>query len=448
MRIVQVLHHFPAPPTGGVERTVLALSRAMVASGHEVVIVAGSLDVGPSRVVREDLVEGLRVFRIPREDLWFESWEKAWSPEVGASFADVLCSLRPDVVHVHHWIRLTTDLVRIARRVTDAVVACTLHDYWTQLATPARQFGCDTPVAPSAARWMNEAERGEAFAFHRADLAAEIGAAHLRFAPSSAHAAGLAELADCDPDATGAALEAPLVVASPPPLLTVPRRRGESRQPRGHTLLFWGSVYPEKGLDVALDALASVGGWRLVVLGEIHDPVLRERLHARSARLPVEFRGAFGAADLETTDADYALIPSTSYESYGLVIDEARCLGLPLIASDLAAYREHADSRAAAFFEPGDPGSLAMLLCDEARLQSLAMPEAFFVRAEDAAAGLLAAYAGVSPARRVAEPGPEPLASARAALLFRRAERRLWSVLQVPSPKLAPDGYLTDPGPS
>ena len=434
MRIAHVLHLFPSEPAGGTERTVLALAKAMQTAGHEVVIVAGSLDVGPSHTTEEEVVQGLRVIRIRREDLWFESWEKAWSPAVGDAFAKVLDALRPDVVHVHHWIRMTTDLVRIARRRAGTVVACTLNDYWTQLATPTREIGVDVPAPPSRARWVNASEADEAFALHRADLLDEVRAAHLRFVPSLAHARGLAEMARAD--------LGPLL-AAPPPLLAVPPRRAPRSGPRGRTLLFFGSIYAEKGLDVAIGALASVGGWRLIVLGEIHDPVQRDRLHARCARLPIEFRGRFTAEQLAAVEADYALIPSTSHESYGLVVDEARCLGLPLIASDLPAYREHADPDATAFFAAGDPGSLAVLLLDEVRLATLREPRAHWVGAQQAAEQLLVRYAeAVRGEHRPCGEAPLCNDARRAAVLFRRAERRLWSLLQDGEPKLPPDAFL------
>ncbi|MBI5850558.1 MAG: glycosyltransferase [Planctomycetes bacterium] len=436
MKILHVVHQFPSPPSGGTERVVFALARSMADAGHDVTIVAGTIEGGTARELREGLVEDLRVVKIPREDLFFESWEKAWSPSVGERFAALLRAQRPDVVHVHHWLRLTTDLVRIARREGVAVVACTLHDYWTQLATPTRPVGLDRPEPPAGPRWSNEAERREAFAAHRADLVDELRAADLRFAPSAAHARGIEAFA-------GVPLGA--IETTPPPLLDVPERRAAPSGPRGRTLLFWGSIYREKGLDVVLDALASVGGWRLVVLGEVHDPAYRERLAARCAHLPVEFRGRFTPADLARVSADYAVVPATSHESYGLVIDEARCVGLPLIASDLPSFREHADPSASLFFTPDDPGSLAMLLLDDARLLAMREPMPHAVRASESAAQLLARYADVrAQVRPPLAHAPRFTGAMRAALLFRRAERRLWSALQNGGPVVPPEGFLGD----
>ncbi|MBK8974618.1 MAG: glycosyltransferase [Planctomycetes bacterium] len=440
MKVLHVLHAFP-PETapGGTERTVIALARAMLAAGHDVAVIAGSLTVAPSSRIDEQRFDdgtgaALRVLRMHRQDVHFESWEKAWSPRVGEAFRGVLRAERPDVVHVHHWIRLTTDLVRLARDEGVPVVACTLHDYWTQTVDPARLVGDDAPVAPPAAAWVGDDERAEAFALHRADLLDEVRAAHLRFAPSRAHADGLASFAD-----------GPLgeVFVSPPPLLDRPARRAVGAE-RGRRLLFWGSVYPDKGLDVVLDALFSVqSGWELHVFGEAHDVAYRERLQRRSARMPVTFHGRFEVRDLASAPGDYAVLPSICHESYGLVLDEARCLGLPVLASDLPAFREHCDPAATAFFEPNDPGSLAMLLCDEQRLSALREPaDPMLPTPAGEAAALLARY---SEARSGAH-GPLPLPptvapTRRAAHLFARAERRLWSALQHPPILPPPPAY-------
>jgi glycosyltransferase involved in cell wall biosynthesis len=384
MKILHALHGFPPELTGGTERTVEALSRAMQRQGHEVVVVAGTLERAPCERVVESEHDGLRVVRLHRDDAYFEDWHKARSPGVSRAFERLLARERPDVVHVHHWIRLTDDLVRLAR-AAGARTAVTLHDYWTALATPVRMWGDDAPHPPGDREPLPAAVRAEAFARHRRELSADVRAADVRLAPSAAHARGLAEMADG---------ELGEIAVSPPPLLRVPERRAAPQGPRGRRLLYWGSIYPEKGVDHVLDALFSVGGgWTLDVLGEAHEPVYRESLRRRSELLPVTFHGRFEPGDLARIAADYAILPSTCHESYGLVLDEALCLGLPVIAADLPAYREHAQEGSCAWFAPNDPGSLAMLLCDEARLLALRVPEPpAVVTPERAAAELVARY--------------------------------------------------------
>jgi glycosyltransferase involved in cell wall biosynthesis len=435
VKILHLVHQFPDVLSGGTERQVAAIAAAQRTAGHEVRIACGSLELGPPQPVDAGLRHGAAVDELRRDDLYFESFEKAWSPGVGDAFRAVLARERPDVVHVHHWIRLSTDLARIAREAAVPVVACTLHDHWTVLADPARPFGMVEPEPPPAPRWMGAAERREAFAFHRDDLLDEVRSCHLRFVPSRAHAESLRALAV---DELG-----PLEVAAPP-LLERPPRRAPSDGIRGRRLLFWGSLYPAKGLELVLDAIASIGsGWELTVLGEAPDPAYGRALRERAARLPVRFGGAFQAADLAGVEADYAVVPATSHESYGLVVDEAQCLGLPLIAADLPAFREHVPAESCAFFEPNDPGSLAMLLLDAARLAGLRVPDPAGTTAAEAAARLLGAYEAARAGRfRPVEAAPRAPMRARAGQLFRRAERRLWTALQAGELRLPPDTFL------
>ena len=80
---------------------------------------------------------------------------------------------------------------------------------------------------------------------------------------------------------------------------------------------------------------------------------------------------------------------------------------------------------------------------DQARLEALKVPEPAGASAESAARDLLAAY---DAARSGQHPPVDAPARAhmrvRARLLFRRAERRLWSALQDPDLRTPPDDFL------
>ncbi len=414
MKILQVLHGFPPELRGGTESAVEALARAMQAEGHDLTVLAGSMQRGSASQLSEESLEGLRLLRIRREDLYFENWDKAYSPALSARFAKLLDELQPDLVHVHHWLRLSSDLLRIARaKGCRTVVTC--HDYFSVLGRPLREIGEDLAEAAPATMGMSEAERAEAFAFLRADFLQELAAADLRFAPSAAHARGLAELA-------GAEIGEFQVL--PPPMLAAPKAQLARDASPGKRLLFWGSIYPQKGLGMVLDALNSIGGeWSLDVLGEAHDPTHARELQLQAGIAKVNFLGAFSAEKLSQMRADYAILPSMVHESYGLVLDEAQCLGLPVIAADLPAYREHAQAESTVFFAAADPGALAMLLLDEAKLASLARPQkAQVLTGAEAAAQLLSSYAALLTGPALAKTAMPDRSSADK--LFAAAEKR------------------------
>ena len=120
MKVLFAVHGYPPELVGGTESAVQALARGLARSGVEVVVVAGSLAVaGEGRSVElsrdgdADTGDGppIRIVRLHRGDLHFDHWHKGSSPAVGRAFSALLEEERPDLVHVHHWIRLTGDLV-------------------------------------------------------------------------------------------------------------------------------------------------------------------------------------------------------------------------------------------------------------------------------------------------------------------------------------------------
>ena len=427
MKIIFVLHQFSATNTGGTELVVGQLAAALRARGHDMVIVAGSLERAACTRVDHEIVAGLPVLRLHRDDLHFENWWKAWSPGVSATFARLLAEHRPDVVHVHHWLRTTTDFARLAREA-GAVAAITFHDHFAVLAGAVRAFGQDRPEPPAASGLIGALEAREAFAFHRDDLADEIAAAHLLYAPSRAHAESIRRLAVVDPGK---------IMASPPPQHSrgFPRRPGAAR---GRRLAAFGSLYEAKGSHVLLDALrlaASRGyTWELELFGSAASPEYEARLDVASRGLPVRRHGAFSIEQVAAVAADYAVFPALTHESYGLVIDEAQALGLPMLLSDLPAYREHAPVGSCVFFSPGNAEQLAALLCAPELLGELPPPVPPTVVEPDAlVTGLLADYSRAR-TEHVAPRPPIVTQARRVAMLWARSERRFWSALQVPHP--------------
>ncbi len=450
MKICLVLHGFPPELQGGTESTVEALALAMQEAGHEVLLVCGSLQGGSPQTVQESVHRGLRVLRVPRDDLYYEHWYKAYHPGVAQSLRQIFQAEQPDVVHVQHWLRLTSNVGRLAR-MCGAKVVITMHDYFAPLARVVRRMGEDEVLPPEAPMglppFMNDAEVAEAFAHHRADLQDELAAAHLLLAPSAAHAQGLQAMALAD--------LGPITVAAPPLLAppTLPSAATQSAaasqpsaasQPRGQRLVTWGALYPDKGLESVLDAMRAVWGeWSLDVWGEAADPKYLAELHRLARGIEVNFHGAFPSGQLQSLQGDYAILPSLCHESYGLVLDEALALGLPVIASDIPAYRERGPEASCAFYPAGDAASLTMLMLEEKRLADLQAPAPPKLQTAAQAAAELVQLYGDLKADAGAWSGPSVDDEQRALHLFRRAERRFWSMLQAADPALPPEDYLS-----
>jgi phosphatidylinositol alpha-mannosyltransferase len=125
---------------------------------------------------------------------------------------------------------------------------------------------------------------------------------------------------------------------------------------RGDRILFIGRDEPRKGLKV---------------LHEAHARLLRP-----AELVLVGPSGFVSDAELrrELARADVLVAPSLGGESFGVVLVEAMAAGVPVVASDIAGYREVLPASAGVLVAPGDAAALAdaidELLSDEsARLR-------------------------------------------------------------------------------
>jgi phosphatidylinositol alpha-mannosyltransferase len=113
---------------------------------------------------------------------------------------------------------------------------------------------------------------------------------------------------------------------------------------RGNRILFIGRDEPRKGLKVLRAAHARLRRPAELVLvgpsGFVSDTELRRELGR----------------------ADVLVAPSLGGESFGVVLVEAMAAGVPVVASDIAGYREVLPESAGVLVPPGDIGALAHAL--------------------------------------------------------------------------------------
>ncbi len=136
----------------------------------------------------------------------------------------------------------------------------------------------------------------------------------------------------------------------------VPRYESEAR------VVFVGRLSQEKGVDVLLRAMKDVKDLDCAIIG---DGPEKERLMALAKDLGlenVEFLGALFGDDLdrELARAKAVVIPSQSYETFGLTALEAYAWGKPVIASRIGALPEVVREGETGFlFDPKEPKELA-----------------------------------------------------------------------------------------
>ncbi len=116
----------------------------------------------------------------------------------------------------------------------------------------------------------------------------------------------------------------------------VPAPRADRRAP-GTTALYAGRLVPLKGLSLALEAIAKLPEWRLLILGDGPD---EGRLRGMAASLEiaerVDFRGMQTRAEtmrVMREEADVLVFPSFHDEG-SLAVAEAVATGLPVVCLD------------------------------------------------------------------------------------------------------------------
>jgi len=392
VKLCLVAHGYPPELVGGTEKSVQSLAHAFARRGHAVSVVAGSMEHEQGFRTSEatDDVPGadvpVRVHRIHRADLYFDHWQKSAHPGVTQAFRAFLAEERPDVVHVHHWIRLSRDLVQAAAREGVPAVV-TLHDLWTTcLVTfrvrPDTQVLCDAPLAPSPCLrcaggvpprtpWVPFEEQAMELGARRADLVSELTLARAVLAPSRAHADAVARFLGVPAD--DLALR---VLPHGRDLTLAPRAPLPAPRAHGRLVLgAWGHLHPLKGPDVLLDALEELRDLPVTLRlagGEV-DAAFAAELRTRAAELTtgagaleVEFFGAFAEAELAShpvTEVHLMVSGTRALESWGLVIDEAAALGVPMILPRAGAFPERlAEGVGALFYTPADAADLARAL--------------------------------------------------------------------------------------
>jgi phosphatidylinositol alpha-mannosyltransferase len=137
---------------------------------------------------------------------------------------------------------------------------------------------------------------------------------------------------------------------------------------REHRIVFAGRQEPRKGLQVLLRAWPDIlrrTGLRLTVAGA--DP-LAVRLLLTRLRVPddgIDVVGFLSQDELTSTllGAKALVAPSIGQESFGMVLTRAFACSLPVVASDIAGYREVLTADAAVSVPPDDPAALSDAVC-------------------------------------------------------------------------------------
>ncbi len=370
MKILQIVHGFPPESIAGTERYCAALSRCLLRAGHECLVLAGSGRSAPQATLETVDQDGLLVTRYLPLEGRSSCWTKEYDPEAEGLVRHLLAVVRPDLVHLHHWLHLTNNLVAICTTMGIPVIV-TLHDSWIACPRIHRVRGsgefCPDPIATApcltcAERgpWQGDDEIARALTLRREILNAELALADVVIVPSEAHRRFIMMLLELPEDR--------LIVLSHGglPMLKVHQdKKGEQRFPQrplqiGH----WGYLLDLKGTHLILEAvhrLRDPSAVEVYLIGEAPDPEYTARLRDLAQGIAVQFHGSYQPADLESFDLDLAVFPSIASESYSFTLSEALGLGLPVVVPNRGAFQERI-GEAGLIFEAGQAEDLARVL--------------------------------------------------------------------------------------
>jgi phosphatidylinositol alpha-mannosyltransferase len=299
---------------GGVQQVVAALDRTYRSLGHEVKVMApyssgapGGQPLPPNLIALEQAVLALKVNG--------SKVRMGLSLEVHSQVRTILVEEQFDIIHLHEPVLPTVCLSTLinAHAVPHSVVVGTFHAY--RRTSPGY-----VPIGPILNRWLERLDGRIAVSEAARQTVEPYFPGDYRIIPNGVDVARFG--------AEG---------LEPIPGFTDGRPN----------VLFVGRLDKRKGFPHLLRAFSlvqgSMPGARLIVVGA-YDPEEVEE-HQRTAeeeQLDVYFVGRVSDEDLARYyhTADVVCFPSTGSESFGIVLLEAMAAGRPVVASNIAGYRE------------------------------------------------------------------------------------------------------------
>lgn len=439
LKILHITHGYPPESAGGTEFYLRSLAAAQRDAGHHVIVLSGTKEQRPTVQLDHAEQDGIEVIRIHRDDLYFDHYAKLYHPEVEQLVRRILTEQRPDRVHIHQWIRLTSNLVEIASQL-DIPTLVTLHDVYSTCPRCFRvdrdEKHCERPLSVASCidcvprfGYESDQELAESIGLFQEQFSSELTRAGQVLVAGQA----TAEIVVAN---TGLELQDIEFVAIPyqPRLSAGPQQANFPGEGEPFRFAFWGSASRRKGCEHLMEAFAQLHAAglprpaELHIFGSMESEDFAVKLASLAAGLPVQIHGHYELDDLAAVGLHMAVFPALGFETYGLVLDEARELGIPCILSDLGAMPIRAGAGALRV-PPGDAAALSGAMRDILELPDTwlklrsNLPMASPTPAEHVAV-LEKIYGAVG---RRAEPANQGQLAARRAdflLLRRESERR------------------------
>lgn len=349
-RVLHLSSLYPPHIVGGAERSVSMLAEAQAAAGWDVAAAC----LTPGEAV-EETRNGVAVFRLPHgNDFWLEDWlehgqrAREWAKfkqqanfAIERRFGVVIDRFRPDIVHTHSLVDISTRVWHAARRRGVPIVH-TLRDFDLLCAASSMYRG----DGPCAGRHLKCRVLTFTKQFDQR-LVASVTAVGEEVLTRHLHHGFFRHVAP----------ERRRVIWNTAQVEGVGEAYVKPPLAGPVTFGYLGRISPEKGVDTLLRAarLLPATGWRLLIAGAALGPI--EPYHALAEGLPVEFIG-FERPKALFDRIDVLVAPSLWAEPLGRTVLEAYQAQVPVIGARSGGIAEIiADD--AWLVPPGDVAALA-----------------------------------------------------------------------------------------
>ncbi|GAA6135059.1 glycosyltransferase family 4 protein [Oceaniserpentilla sp. 4NH20-0058] len=371
-KILIISHGHPDHSKGGAEVAAYNLFKEYQAQGKDALFLARSGESSHGGSVFSSRNNETEVLFHTSIGDWF-NLRCAESRHMAEHFSGLLTRFNPEVVHFHHYAHMGLEMIRIVKNtLPEAKIIFTLHEYMaicfnngqmvkkdsTKLCYESNPVDCSQcfPEKSSADFFMRKQYIQSMFEL----VDHFISPSH--FLIDRYKAWGIAE-----EKMTMIENGQPKAINSDPRPLASGEKRGR--------FAFFGQINPFKGIDVILEAFASLSeDLREQVHLDIHGANLhlqeesfQEKVNGLLEELSgvVTMHGSYEPHEMPRllAECDWMIIPSIWWENSPMVIQEAYNHGRPVISADIGGMAEKIiDGKTGYHFRRGSHQSLASVI--------------------------------------------------------------------------------------
>jgi glycosyltransferase involved in cell wall biosynthesis len=344
MKIALVHNTYQHP---GGEDVVFEQEKQMLEdAGHEVVTYCRSNDEIPGLSSLSRLILPIRI---------------TWASDTKHEFERLLHREKPDLVHIHNTFMMVSPSIYSACRECRVPVIQTLHNF--RLLCPASGFFRDAgPCEECVDHGLLRSVRYGCYRSSRAATAAVAAmlASHRVLGTWTRSIDRYIALNNFSREKFVSAGLPSEKVTVKPNFVSPDPGAGDNRRDYA---VFVGRASLEKGIFTLVEAWTGFGiSYPLQIVGDAPDRAVLETEARKRGVSSITFRGQLGHSDAVAAikNARLLIMPSVSYETFGMSIVEAFACGTPVVCSRLGGMQELVKHQLTGLhFTPGDAGDLA-----------------------------------------------------------------------------------------